>query len=166
MRPARVVGKVVMVLGAAIMSGCYSYVPVERPTPGTVVRIDVPVRSAVTGSRQQPETAALEGTVVSAGDSIVLAMSSTQEIGNFRQIRSADTVRVARADLAGISERSFSKPKTIALTTVITGATVGLALVALGVGGGSQGSGPPGNGPGAAIIVKPIFSALLHALGR
>ncbi len=77
-----------------------------------------------------------------------------------------DTLRVARADLVGVSTRSFSKPKTIALTAVIAGATIGLAVAALGVGGGSQGGGRPNPGTGSSIVVKPILSALLHALGR
>ena len=166
MRSLPVVGKLAVVVGAALMSGCYSYVPVERPTPGSVVRIEVPVRSTVAGTRQEEEVARMEGTVVSAGDSIVLRMESLQEIGNFRRIRSVDTLRVARADLSGISTRSFSKPKTIGLTVLITGAVVGLAAAALGVGGGSQGGGPPDPGTGSSIVVKPIFSALLHALGR
>ena len=161
----RTPARLAAVLGAALLSGCYSYVPVERPTPGSVVRIEIPVRSPVAGT-YQTETAAMEGTVLSAGDSIVLETSSTQAIGNFREIRSVDTVRVARAQLAGISERGFSKPKTIALTVVITGATVGLALAALGLAGGSQGNGPPDPGTGSSIVVKPILSALLHALGR
>jgi len=44
--------------------------------------------------------------------------------------------------------------------------TVALAAVALGLGGGSQGKLPPGDGTGAAIIVKPILSALLRGVGR
>ena len=155
-----------VVLGAAALSGCYSYVPVERPTPGSVVRIEVPVRSAVVGTTRQEETASMEGTVLTAGDSLVLQIESLRELGNFRQIRSVDTLRVARADLVGVSTRSFSKPKTIALTAVIAGATIGLAVAALGVGGGSQGGGRPNPGTGSSIVVKPILSALLHALGR
>jgi hypothetical protein len=166
MAPSRVVGKLAALVGAAIMSGCYSYVPVERPTPGSVVRIEVPVRSAVVGTTQREETASMEGTVLTAGDSLVLQIESLRELGNFRQIRSVDTLRVARADLIGVSTRSFSKPKTIGLTAVIAGATIGLAVAALGVGGGSQGGGPPDPGTGSSIIVGPILSALIHALGR
>jgi hypothetical protein len=155
-----------MVVGAAMMSGCYSYVPVERPTPGTVVRVDVPVRSAMAGRAIEEDVASMEGRLLSAGDSIVLEMASMRELGNFRQIRSVDTLRVARADLVGVSTREFSKPKTVVLTAVLLGATIGLAVAALDVAGGSQG-GKNGNGnPTTSIVVKPVFSALMRALGR
>lgn len=167
MPTSRTIGTLACVLGAAIMSGCYTYVPVERPAPGSVVRIDIPVRSAVTGTRRDEEDIeSLEGTVLTAGDSLVLQMESTRDIGNFREIHSVDTVRVAVADLAGVSTRTFSSGKTIGLTAVIVGGVVALAVAALDVGGGSQGGGPPGPGTGSSIVVKPIFSMLLRALGR
>jgi len=161
------IARATAVLGAAVMSGCYTYVPVERPAPGSTVRIEVPVRSAVTGGRDQEDVASMEGTLISAGDSIVMEVSQLKEIGNFRQIKSLDTLRVARSDVSGIATRSFSKPKTVALTAIIAGATTVLAVAALGLGGGSQGSGKPGGGTTTGQIrVKPIFSAILHAISH
>ena len=168
MRALRAVRGVAAVIGAAAMSGgCYSYVPVEHPSPGTTVRIEVPVRSAVSGGRRTQETMSMEGMLLSAGDSLVLEMSSLRELGAFREIRSVDTLRVARSDLSGVSTRNFSKPKTIGLTVFIAGATTVLAVAALGLGGGSGGGDSPNGGTNTSSIrVIPIFSALLNAFGR
>lgn len=150
-----------------MMSGCYTYVPVERPTLGTTVRIEVPVRSAVTGMRDPSEVASMEGTLVSAGDSLVVEISSLKTIGNFREIRSLDTLRIARSDAQRVSVRNFSKPKTLGLAAVITAGTTALAIAAIGLGGGSAGTdGPPGGSTTGAIRVNPIFSLILQAIGR
>lgn len=167
MRKTNWFARATLVLGAALMSGCYTYVPVERPTPGETVRIEVPVRSAVAGGRDREDTASMEGKLVSAGDSIVLEVASTTAIGNFRQVKSLDTLRVARADVSSVATRNFSKPKTIGLTAVIVGATAALAVAALDLGGGSDGSGKPGGGTTTgAIRVGPILLKLVHAIAR
>ncbi len=140
MRPSRTISRLLAALGAAAMSGCYSYVPVERPAPGSVVRIQVPVRAAVdrcqTGS---PRPMSMEGTVLASADSLVLQVESRRELGAYRELKQVDTVRVAPRDLAGVDLRVFSKPKTILLTAGIVGVTAALAAVALDLGGGSQG---------------------------
>lgn len=159
--------KIAAVVGAAMMSGCYNYVPVERPTPGSTVRIEVPVRSAVTGSREPSEVAAMDGTLVSAGDSLVLEISSLKTIGNFREIRSLDTLRLARSDISTIRLREFSKPKTVGLAVIVAGGVTALTIAALGLSGGSSGNnGPPGGSTTGALVVNPIFSGLLNLIGR
>lgn len=156
------------VLGAAVMSGCYTYVPVERPSPGATVRVQVPVRSAVSNPNRPPELLSMEGTVLAAADSIVLEVANRREIGAFREIRTVDTLRVAGADLAGVDERVFSRPKTVGLTAAVAGITAVLVFAALDLGGGSGGDDGSGNGgtTTSSIAVRPIFSALLGALGR
>ena len=37
------------------LGGCHRYVPVQHFAPGTVVRVQVPLTSAVEGSTQAPE---------------------------------------------------------------------------------------------------------------
>jgi hypothetical protein len=165
MRSSRTITRALAVVGAALMSGCYSYVPVERPSPGSIVRIQVPVHSAVGNRNQEPETMSMEGTVLTAGDSLVLQVESRRELGAYRELKQVDTVRVAPKDLAGVDLRVFSKPKTFLLTAGIIGVTVALAAVALDLGGGSGGGGPPDGGTTSAIMVKPILSGLLRALG-
>lgn len=157
------------VVGAAVLSGCYSYVPVEHPSPGSTVRIQVPLRSAVSRPNQPDEIVSLEGVVVTAADSIVLEVQNRREFGAFREIRTVDTLRVAQADLTAIDTRIFSRGKTLGLTAAIVGVTGILAATAFGLGGGSGGDDGPGNGNGTttgSLVVNPIFSALLRAVGR
>jgi hypothetical protein len=167
MGPVRGSSRVLCVVGAAVLSGCYSYVPVERPAPGSVVRVKLPVRTIIARPSEAPETESLEGTVLSAADSVVLEVESRREIQRFQELTRVDTVRLARADLAALDLRTFSKPKTLGLTAFVVGATVALALVALGLGGDEQGRGPPdGGGTTGSVVVNPIVSGVLRALGR
>jgi len=164
----RILGAFFGLLGASFMSGCFTYVPVDRPSPGSTVRIHVPVRSAIARPNQAPEFISMEGMVISAADSVILEVSSRREIGAFREIRSVDTLRVARADLSAVDTRVFSLGKSIGLGIAIAGVTAVLAAVAFGLEGGSSGNDGSGNGntTGSSIRINPTFSALLDALSR
>ena len=156
-------------LGAALLSGCYSYVPVERPSPGTTVRVHVPVTSAAVGNRSRaPETVSLEGLVLSSADSLILETKSRREVGAFREMLEVDTLRVATAGLVGVEERRFSKPKTYAFTAVVTAGTAGLVVAALKAAGVFGGDGPPGNGSvvQGALPLGPVISSLSRLFGR
>lgn len=150
------------------MSGCYTYVPVEQPAPGSTVRIQVPVRSAISRPNQAPESISMEGLVLSAADSVVLEVSSRREIGAFREILRVDTLRVARADLSAVHSRVFSRGKSIGLGVAIVSGTAALAALAFGLRGGSSGDDGDGNGnpTTSSIRINPILSAVLGALGR
>jgi hypothetical protein len=144
MRPSNAVSRLLVIAGAAAMAGCYSYVPVERPAPGSVVRIQVPMRQAVIRPNQRPELVSLEGTVLSGAgssgaDSLVLEISSTGQQGPFRELTQVDTVRLASDALSALNQE-----------------------------GGSAGSELPGNGTSTStsIVVTPIFKVLRHALGH
>jgi hypothetical protein len=159
----------VVALGAALTSGCYSYLPVEQPSPGTTVRIHVPVTRAALGTRsREPETVDFEGLVLSASDSLVLETKSRREIGAFREIFELDTLRVATEALVGIEERRFSKPKTYAFTALVTAGAAGLVVAALNAAGAFEDDGPPGNGSTtqSALRLDPIVSSLFRLLGR
>lgn len=155
-------------LGAAFMSGCYAYIPVDEPAPGSIVRIQVPVRSAISRPNQAPESISMEGLVLSATDSVVLEVASRRELGAFREIRRVDTLRVARADLSAVHSRVFSRGRSVGLGVAIVSATATLAAVAFGLRGGSSGDDGDGNGnpTASSIRINPIFSAVLQALGR
>lgn len=151
--------------------GCYSYIPVERPAPGSVVRIQVPVRQTVIRSNQRPDVMSLEGTLLSGAassgaDSLALEVSSTGQVGPFRELTQVDTVRLASDDVAAMDLRVFSKPKTLGLTAVILGGTVALALAALNQEEGSGGNEPGGNGTTSSIVFTPMLKALRHVFGH
>lgn len=154
-------------LGVAFLSGCYSYVPVERPAPGTTVRVHVPVRSAVQASNAPAETIDVEGVVVSDGDSLVIATKNRREFGAFREVIEVDTLRVARSGISLLEQQVFSKSKTYGMTALVTVGTAGVVWALVQAAGGRGGEGAPGNGgTGAQIRVKPIFQGIFGLLGR
>lgn len=152
----------------AFLAGCYNYVPVERPSPGTTVRIEVPLRSAVSDPNAAPETLEVEGTLLSAGDSLVLVTETRREMGTFRVLTQTDTFRVARSGILGVREQVFSKPKTFGLTALVLAGATGIALAALESAVGQSGSGRPGDPTTqGGIRVSPfVLQDLLGALIR
>lgn len=154
-------------VGAVVMSGCYTYIPVENPAPRTPVRITVPLNSAVSNPNRAPDSYTLEGTVVSVGDSLTLETQTTAQMGQFRQVSRMDTVRVARRNLLALDERVYSQSRTIGLGVVIVAGTAalvgGIYSATVGSGGDDgNGGGPP---PTNQIDVTPVFRGLLQLVG-
>ena len=163
----RALRSVVATSGVAFLVGCYSYVPVERPSPGTTVRIHVPVSSAVQGPNAPAETIDLTGLVLASGDSLVMETKNRREFGAFREVMEVDTLRVARSALSSLEEQVFSKPKTVGLTVLVGAAAAGIVAAIAKAAGGQDGSGaPPGGGPPAQIRVKPVFLGLWGLIAR
>lgn len=164
LRTLRTIG---CVLGAAVASGCYTYVPMEQPRPQTEVRVTVPIRSAVDRPNREPETYSVEGVLVSASDTVVLETRSRAEAGAFREVVRLDTLRVARGSIMSLDEKVFSTPKTIGLTAVLVGGAVGLVSGLLSITTGDDGDGgPDGGGDTNQIRIDPIFGSLLRLLSR
>lgn len=163
----RTVRRVLMMVGALVAAGCYTYVPVDDPTPGTTVRVRVPVTSAVTRPGMRDESFTVEGKVISHSDSLVLATETRTHLGAYRELRSVDTLRMDPAKLASIDEKVYSQGRTIALTAGIVGGAVGVALGINSVAGGGEGGGPPDDGtnPSTSIVLNPVVSALLKLVG-
>ncbi|HSG07449.1 MAG TPA: hypothetical protein VLA36_03760 [Longimicrobiales bacterium] len=158
---------IVATLGLAVLTGCYNYIPVERPSPGTTVRVHVPLRSAVQASNAPTETLSVEGVVVSDGDSLIVATKNRREFGAFREVVEVDTLRVARSGISFIEQQVFSKRKTYGMAALATAGAAGLVAALVNAAGGQRGDGPPGNtGPGAQIRVRPIFQGILGLIGR
>ncbi|MFQ5536713.1 MAG: hypothetical protein ACE5GJ_04605 [Gemmatimonadota bacterium] len=156
-----------MVLGAFLLGGCYTYVPVERPAPGVPVRVRVEVSSGIVNPNRAQETTAVEGRIVSAGDTLALEVVSRQEYGAFREVTRQDTVRIARSRVASLEQRTFSKGRSVALGVTLAAGTTVLAMAALGLGGDQQGSDPgDGGGPVGSVIAGAILSGILRLAGR
>jgi hypothetical protein len=168
MRRPSVFDRVVTLIGALALSGCFTYVPVETASPGTTVRARLPVERAVQGTRAvAPEVVDVEGEVVSFGDTLVLATESTQMIGNFREVRTADTLRVSVDRLASVEERVLSKSRTVGFTALATAAAVGIVLAVASVAGGGDdgGNGNGGGGPAASISAGAIGGFVARLFG-
>lgn len=168
-RDSRLLRGVTTILALVVSAGCYSYAPIERPAPGTTVRIQVPLRSAVQNPNQAPESISLEGVVLATpGDSLVLTTQTRRELGQFRILTETDTLRVARSGLLAVEEQIYSRPKTYALTALVTGGAVGLLVLALDAAGGQAGDGGGGGPPTNTALRIPgvVFQHLWNALIR
>lgn len=155
--------RVVAACGAVLMSGCYTYVPVEQPTPGTPVRIQVAVPSAVARPNRPPEVIPFEGTVVALNDSVFIETRSRQEVSLHREITVVDTIGAARSSLVALEERVFSKPRTLVFSAALVGAGVAIVLGVTSVTGGDDEE-PPGDPPPEASISFPTAWNVLRAL--
>lgn len=145
--------RAVAVFGVLAPSGCHAYLPVETPVPGSVARVQVPIRSAVADPGLPPETASVEGVVLESGDTLVLEVRTRRVIGAFNEITRENTYRVARDELVSVEVRQFSPRRSAVLGSAILGGTVFLAVRALRGGTGSGGRGP-GTGGGRTFTVR------------
>lgn len=155
-----------LALAGVLAAGCYTYVPVARPAPGTSVRIHVPVRSSADRPGRGVRPVSLEGRVVALSDTLVLETKSRREVGAFRQVVELDTLRVALGELSGIEERVLSKPRTYAFTAAVVGGATLLAVKALEVAGGGGGEGPGDEPPRGTVVFHQIVTAVLGMLRR
>ena len=138
--------RAVVVAGALFLSGCHTYLPVESPAPGSVARVHVPVRSAVSNPNAPPPTVSIEGTVLSAGDTIVLEVTTRQHFGALQQLVQENVYRVARDEVVAIELREFSRRRSTVLGGALLAGVVGLALLAFGGEFGEGGEVPDNNG--------------------
>lgn len=166
-RFGRLIRQLTGVIGSAFLAGCYSYFPVNQPSPGSTVRIHVPVTSALQNPNARPENVEVEGLLLSSGDSLVLEAKTRRQVGAVREVLEIDTFRVARTAVSGVEERVLSKPKSVAMGVLVTAGAAVLTVGLIKAAGGMKGDGGPGNGgPGAQIRVKPVFDGLFHLIGR
>jgi hypothetical protein len=159
-----------MVLTAAIvLAGCHSYTPVETPVPGTVARVTVPLQSAVADRNAAAQTVLIEGVVLEAGDTIVLASTTRRDLTAFSRMIQFDTFRVARDGAVSVELREFSPGKSIALGLVVTSAAVSLAISALAIDDGKAGDDSAGDGTipeGAVVISSSLVGLVWKLIGR
>ena len=159
---ASFVRTLVAVVGAAALGGCHTYRPVTAPTPGSTVRVHVPVTSALS---RAAETAAVEGVLVSMSDTITLATQTRREFGAFRELIQVDTLRLATSQASFLEVREFSKPRSVLLGVVITGGAAYLALMGFG-GGGGEPPDPPTQPQTSVVVSRSLVSSLVGLIFR
>ncbi|MCY3701009.1 MAG: hypothetical protein OXH46_15425 [Gemmatimonadetes bacterium] len=152
-------------LGAVLaVPGCYSYRLVEDAPVGAVARLRVPIQSAIVDPNSPPGTVAVEGKVISVGDTIEFEASTRHTLGLFQDVVQYDTLRVARDGVSSIEVREFSTTKSVLLGAGIVAGTAALAAAAAGVGGGDAGEVPGTLPPQNARVVG--VSVPVSAIGR
>lgn len=156
------------VLVAAILAaGCHTYTPVASPVPGTTVRVRIPVINAAANPNAAPQTVSVEGVVVEAGDTLLLATTNRQEYGAFREIIQFDTLRLSAEQIHSVEQSEFSTQKSIGLGVLLTGGAALLATAAFGGLGGDDSPIPGGPPPPAPTIIvnRSIVAGILGLLG-
>ena len=166
-RPSRALVAAALAILTPALSGCYVYVPVEEPAPGSTIRIHVPVPSAADNPNRAQETVSFEGTVLASGDTLLLETKVRRQFGAFREIIELDTLRIAPSQLAGMEQRLRSKPKTYAFSGVLALGVAALVAGAIEVAGGQAGDEGPGeNGTTTGAVVMNVLSVLKMLGGR
>jgi hypothetical protein len=152
---------------AASTAGCYVYRPVETPSPGSTVRVLMPVVSAVSGRNVADRFESVEGTLVSNGETIVLAVQTRREFGAYREVIQHDTVSFVTDQLAAVDVREFSRGKSIGLGVGIAAGLTGLAMAAFGTFGspGDPGGGDPPEPQPAIVVNRSIVSWIWGLIG-
>ena len=160
---ASFVRTLVVVVGTAALGACHTYRPVTAPTPGSTVRVHVPVTSALS---RVPETAAVEGVLVSMSDTITLATQTRREFGAFRELVRTDTVRLASSQASLLEVREFSRPRSVLLGVVVAGGAAYLAAVGFGFGGGGDPPDPPTEPQTSVVVSRSLVSSLVGLIFR
>jgi hypothetical protein len=135
------------VIPLLLLTGCYSYHPLETPTPvsGTRVEADLTGRGSVDlASQIGPGALSVRGEVLeSEPDSLVLALRSVLGRNEQETFWSGEHVRIPLVTVARVQQRRFAIGKSI----LFGGAVVGGLLAAVkafqgdGSGGGVSGGG-------------------------
>ncbi len=152
-----------------LVSGCYTFTPVQSPAIGSTIRVHVPIANALRDVNQAPATATVEGQVVAVDDTLTLATQNRQEYGAYREVIQYDTLRVGMDQPTLIEVRAFSPQRSILLSTVIS---IGAVLAAVSAfNAGNDGSGGddsgPGSGPTPSVVMSPsIISAIIGLFGN
>ncbi len=146
------------------VSGCYSYRLAEDAPVGTVARLRVPIQSAIVDPNSPPGTVAVEGKIISVGDTIEFEATTRHTLGLFQDVVQYDTLRVARDGVASIEVREFSTTKSVLLGAGIVAGTAALAAAAAGVGGGDAGDAPSTDPPQTSTAVG--VSVPVSSIGR
>lgn len=116
--------RAMLLLGASLLAGCYTYRPVSAPAPAPGARVSAQLTTE--GSRELtgqigPEILHVEGNVLTA-DSVGLDLQ-VREIESYRGIRSdwhGEHVKLPHAAVAGLQERRLSVGGSFLLGGVLT----------------------------------------------
>lgn len=149
-------GVLLTLLAMGILSGCYSYAPLQgAPSPGDQVRARLSLEASVRRSRMLGEQIdAVSGEVQSVdGDgaiSLLMPLDRTMEQRARRQ-SFTQSITLSRDDVEALEIRRLSKVRSAILGVSI--AAIASVAVQRTVTGGSEGTGGGGDGTGVSLVV-------------
>ena len=146
------------------VTGCYSYVPVQSPVPGTEVRARLKADAAIRRSQglDDPITR-IDGVVVeSSAQALALDVLVARSSSAFQNVTLRDTVRLESSEIEWVLQRKFSTARTALL---VVGAGAAAAGIIAGIDQVVGGTDDPTD-PGTPTFRKPGFVlSLRQALG-
>jgi hypothetical protein len=146
MRMSRCTG---IIVGIALLSGCYTYEPTGAATPeiGQEFAFDInDVGRVALGGSMGPEIAQIEGRLISRENAeYLVAVTSVHFLRGGEQVWKGENVRIKSEFVTSTYERHFSKGRSITLGAAAVGAATYLLTRSL-FGSGSEGVATPPNG--------------------
>jgi hypothetical protein len=132
---------------AFVVAGCYSYQPLETPTPTSGTQVEAELTDA--GSLQManqigPGVISVRGEVVeSDSQAVLLALRSVMGRNEQETFWNGEQVRIPTTAVARLQQRRFATGKTLVFGGALFG---GLLLAAKAFIGGGEGGGGGGGG--------------------
>ena len=127
-------------LAAVLLAGCYTFEPVQGPSPvvGTEIAFDINDAGRVAlGGSMGPEIAQIEGRLVEKGSAdYLVAVTAVHLLRGGEQVWSKEPVRIKSEYVSSVYEKKFSAVKSVALGAVGVGLVAALAGRSL-IGGGT-----------------------------
>jgi hypothetical protein len=127
-------------LAAILLAGCYTFEPVQGPSPavGTEIAFDINDAGRVAlGGSMGPEIAQIEGRLVEKGSAdYLVAVTAVHLLRGGEQVWSKEPVRIKSEYVASVYQKKFSAVKSVALGAVGVGVVAALAGRSL-LGGGT-----------------------------
>jgi hypothetical protein len=137
----------ILIFGAA---GCYTYQPLETPTPSSGTRVEADLTDA--GSLQMahqigPGITSVRGEVVqSDSQAVLLALTSVMGRNQQETFWAGEQVRIPLTTVSRVQQRRFATGKTVLFGGVLVGGLLAAARAFIGSGAGGGGGGG-GGGP-------------------
>ena len=156
----------VLALGTLFLSGCHTYRVVDSASPGSTVRVSVPVRSALAGRNAPMGIESVEGRLLQDGDTLALATETRRTLGAYRDIVQLDTLRLARDQVTGLEVRELSTTRSVVLGVVIAAGAAAAGVLAYSAAGGGSTNNNGGGEPPAFEMSTSVFGTLLSLFSR
>ena len=136
-----------------VLGGCYKYVAADHAelAPATPVSVELsPLGMINLAPKIGPNVAVVEGSITSAtGSSLTLALESVRRRGESSMANwNGESVTLASNDIDQIKRRELSRGRTIAASTALVAASVGIVVgiaKATGTASGASGGKPSPN---------------------